>query len=85
MEQVWNTFGAKDQFELKDYSHLFPEWLRFEDDLKNEYSPNSYPIVIQDFFNSPSKETNYPYNEEESNVAKSIFNSHTSIQDFLSK
>jgi len=85
MYEVWNSFGDKDQFELEKYSHLFPEWLRYKKDLDNNSLPNSYPIVIQDLFNPPASDAKYHHNEVESNKAKSIFNSHTSIQDFLSR
>ena len=82
-EQVWILYGRMNQFELRDISHQFPEWKRFEEDLKNSYSPNSYNIIIEDFFDIPENNI-YPYNKEETQKSRAAFHIHSTIQTYFS-
>jgi len=83
LEQVWTLYGKKNQFELRDISHQFPEWKRFEDDLKNPHSLNSYNIIIDDFFEIPEN-NKYPYNKEETQKSRAAFHIHSRIQSYFS-
>ncbi len=86
MDYVWGKFGEMDTFELRDFSHLFPEWLRYEEELNSETFPNSYDIVIQDFFKTPKIEKidfSDFYSEEDSKLSEQDFNIHRSIQSLL--
>ena len=85
MEQVWEKYGKMNQYELRDFSHKFPEWMRYEKELNSKYLPNSYPIIIDDFFSSPSNDVDYQYNSEESDKSKLNFHSYTSILSNLSE
>lgn len=85
MEFVWEKYGSMTQFALRDFSHNFPEWLRYEKELNNKYLPNSYSIIIDDFFSAPSEEVDYHFNPDESNKSKMSFHSYSSIQSNLSK
>lgn len=84
MNYVWEKFGQLDTFQLRDYSHLFPEWLRFEEELETDYTPNCYDIVIQDFFKSHDEEKfSDLINPEDSELSEIDFNIHNSIQSIL--
>jgi uncharacterized phage-associated protein len=85
MEKVWKDYGQMDQFELRDFSHNFPEWLRFKEELENQSLPNSYQIIIDDFFNCPVVAANYQYNAEESNNSKVAFHSYSTILSSLAE
>lgn len=86
MNYIWEKYGGMDTFELRDFSHLFPEWLRYEKELNTETFPNSYDIVIQDFFKTPiDKNIDFSdfYNQEDSELSEQDFNIHRSIQSLL--
>lgn len=55
MDLVWEKFSDFDRFELRDLTHLYPEWKRFEKDIDNPVKPSSYDMVIEDFFNLPEQ------------------------------
>ena len=84
MEEVWEKLGRMNESNLRNYSHRFPEWLRFEKELEDENRPDGYPMVIDDFFTSPIMNTGYDHNNEQSEIAKDIFKQHNTIQDALS-
>ena len=84
MEYVWNKFGKLNSFKLRDYSHLFPEWLRFKQELESSFSPNCYDVVIQDFFNIPNiEEFSDILSAEDLELSEKDFNIHNSIQSLL--
>lgn len=86
MNYIWEKYGDMDTFELRDFSHLFPEWLRYEKELKAKTFPNSYDIVIQDFFETPTSDNidfSDFYNAEDSELSEQDFNIHRSIQSLL--
>lgn len=86
MDYVWKRFGTKNTFDLRDFSHLFPEWLRYENELNDKYSPNSYDIVIQDFFEFP-KDIDFSdlLNNVIINESKKEFNIKSTIQKALAE
>ena len=86
MEFVWKKFGALNEFNLRDLSHEFPEWLRFKEDLENTFTPNSYDMVMDDFFVLPEN-NNLKQIFEIDNIenSKSYFHSYNAIQSNLNK
>ncbi len=82
MEEVWNKFGKMTEFKLRDYSHLFPEWKRFEDRLKGK-KQQSYKIRINDFFEAPDEKADLKIDKEQINTSKEYFNHRNSIQEIL--
>lgn len=50
MKLILTTYNDKDQFELSDYSHLFPEWLKHKEKILDNSQGNRYKIVKTDFF-----------------------------------
>jgi uncharacterized phage-associated protein len=84
MEYTWNRFNKMGSIEFSDYSHEFPEWLRFKKMLDDKSLPNAYTIVMQDFFEFPKlEEFNDILTEENIEQSKIQYNSHSSIQEFL--
>lgn len=47
---VWEKFGQFDEFELRDISHKYPEWKRFEEALKDQ---SRVPMYYEDFLEDP--------------------------------
>lgn len=83
MDIVWQIYGNFSPYKLRDISHKFPEWLRYKKELEDKNLPNSYNIVIDDFFNAPQAAVDYPYNPEESDKSKVVYHTHSSIQSSL--
>jgi len=84
LEYVWKNFGDKDHFDLSDFSHEFPEWIRFEKQINDRFSNNSYDMIIQDFF-MPSDKHDFSdfFSEEDVQLSKSEFYNHSSIESAL--
>lgn len=53
LDAVMNKFGKMSQWQLRDLTHKYPEWRKFEDDLKNPNKPNCYPMEFEDFYSIP--------------------------------
>lgn len=84
MEYVWTKFNTMQSFDFSDYSHKYPEWLRYEKELNSEFTPNAYDIVIQDFFEFPElSEFADLLDEETISLSKEDFNVKNSIQGSL--
>lgn len=84
MEYTWEKFNKMGSIRFSDYSHKFPEWLRFEKQLNDKNSPSSYPIEIEDFFNFPNfAEFDDILTEEEIEHSHIQYNEYFSFQDFL--
>jgi len=49
LQEIYNAFGNLGQYTLRDLSHEYPEWLRFESALKMKRS-SRYLIEMSDFF-----------------------------------
>jgi hypothetical protein len=50
---VFDVYGQLDKYALRDLTHKFPEWKRWEDGLKKKEF-NSHPMEYDDFFLNPS-------------------------------
>ena len=86
MNSIWGKFGNFDRFDLSEISHQFPEWKRFEKDLADRYSPNSYSMVMEDFFIIPEnliEEYGSILHSEGSAESLSYFRSYNEIQSNL--
>jgi len=82
-EEVWNRFGSMSDIVLRDYSHLFPEWKRFENEFKNNPRSKSYWIKIDDFFKKPLAEANFKIDPERSKLSQSVYYENNKIQEIL--
>jgi uncharacterized phage-associated protein len=86
MEYVWAKFGKLNGFELRNLSHEFLEWKRYENDLENKLKPNAYKIVITDLFtNSNGFDFSDLFSKEKQKYSKEIFLQHKKTQEFLSQ
>ena len=83
--EVWDRFGLMTDRVLRDYSHFFPEWKRFENELTDDDSPNSFPIVMDDFFKEPLDEANFKNDPKRSELSRDIYHSHNAIQEILTR
>jgi hypothetical protein len=66
LQFAWDNFGDKNQFELRDLTHCYPEWLRLKEDLV--FHP-CLPMDLLDFLQDPISGINKCFdltNEEQS-------------------
>lgn len=63
LEFSWSTFGHLNQYELRDLTHFYPEWLRVKDNLA---SMSCLPMYLIDFLEDPVGGVNkcYKLNDE---------------------
>ncbi|WP_167370015.1 Panacea domain-containing protein [Chryseobacterium ureilyticum] len=84
MEYTWLKFNKMGSIRFSDYSHKFPEWLRFKTQLENGSYSKSYPINMQDFFEFPDLEEFIDVlTVEEIKHSQIQYNEHSSFQEFL--
>lgn len=62
---ILEKFNHKTEFELSQFSHIFPEWKRFENDLNNPSKANSYKIKESDFFLNVDEDSGLFKDDEE--------------------
>ncbi len=55
LQFAWDNFGHLTQFQLRDLTHLYPEWLRHKDTLRFE---TCVPMYLLDFLEDPIGEAN---------------------------
>ena len=72
MDQVYNYYGRLNQFELSEYSHSFPEWQRFEKDLKLGIG-KVFQIDPNDFFENGAFDEPFSQSEELLSLSKKQF------------
>lgn len=83
LEEVWNLYGRMHPKRLEDFSHEFPEWKRFKEQLEDEDSPDGYPMEIDDFFEDPKNVEDYQHDHERSKISKEIYDARQNIQATL--
>lgn len=52
LDKVLDSYNKMTTMELSKLSHKYPEWLAYEDKIKNEGQNSSYPIDVNLFFES---------------------------------
>ena len=74
----YNKYNAK---QLSELSHKFPEWLFYEDLLKDKSSKNSYKIDLDHFFEDAPKEAKTLFNEnrEMLELTKELYHQYNRI------
>jgi hypothetical protein len=71
-DEILKNYNSLDQFELANYSHYFPEWKRFQEEI--EKSGSSYKMDINDFFENYVDEKGlFIDNEEDLEIARELF------------
>lgn len=72
MNEVYEKYGNFKEFELSEYTHTFPEWLKFKPELMAR--PKSrFPINTEDLFNSSSIGDCFAQNDELLSLSKEHF------------
>ena len=64
LEQIYSQFGNLNQFELRDLSHKYPEWTKFESQLPRG-SHGRFLMDYLDFFNNPQNNDSIFNNDTE--------------------
>jgi uncharacterized phage-associated protein len=54
LEKIYKEFGKFDQYELRDLTHEYPEWKRFEPKIEAGQI-NQAPMSYSDFFENPAE------------------------------
>ena len=73
MEEVYKEYGKMNQFQLREITHHFPEWKRFEEKLKNS-AVKSFKMNLVDFFETTDAEYDkLPLNLETVKLSREIF------------
>jgi uncharacterized phage-associated protein len=80
---VWDKYGGLDDIRLKDVSHNFKEWLRYQKDLEDKEKPNSYPMIMDDFFTPPVGAVDYDFDNDRCGISREHFMSHSAIVSAL--
>lgn len=74
MERVYIFFKNYDEFSLSEYSHHFPEWKRYESELKSGIA-KFFPVIEDDFFENGELISHiFSQSEELLNLSKKRFN-----------
>jgi hypothetical protein len=80
-------YGKYDQFDLSEISHDYPEWKKYENDIKESSGKKPHEMSFIDFFDNPETLTKSnefgikddPFKEEASflKILKEDFNENT--------
>lgn len=73
LEGIYQNFGSKSQVELSEISHSYPEWKKWETQLKGRAT--RFPMDDLDFFKDPAFEEHEIFKESEEGLwlAKAMF------------
>ncbi len=84
LETVYATFADKDQFELKDITHEYPEWKKHEKELKT--GKKRVLMSYDDFFSDTEKnDPLFAQNKTDLNLAKESFDEFQEVSAFFSR
>jgi uncharacterized phage-associated protein len=84
LESVYSAFGDKDQFELAELSHQYPEWKKHEKELKA--GKKRVPMDYDDFFADGSKnDPLFRQKKSDLNLAKESFGESEEMSAFFAK
>ncbi|MDD4931316.1 MAG: Panacea domain-containing protein [Candidatus Colwellbacteria bacterium] len=80
LEATFNEFGDKDQFELADESHKYPEWLKHEKEINK--GRKRVKMEYSDFFNNslPEESSIFKYSDEHLGLMKDVYEEDLDIQ-----
>ncbi len=84
LETVYGKFADKDQFELKDMTHQYPEWPKYEKELKSgkKRVKMDYKDLLVD---TQKKDSLFAENKEDLNLARESFEELKEVSEFFSK
>jgi uncharacterized phage-associated protein len=83
IESVYDRFSDKDQFELAEITHEFPEWTKHEKEL--ERGKKRVKMDYNDFFaNTPRLDDLFSQNKSDLEMAKEFFYEQQKVSEFFS-
>jgi len=82
LEAVYNQFSDKDQFELAELTHRYPEWVKHARELKS--GKKRVPMRYEDFF-APAESTDTLFAEDKATLelAKETFEESAGVSSFF--
>ena len=84
LEAVYKKFSDKDQFELADYTHQLPEWLKHKKELDD--GKKRVKMNYTDFFNdAPKSDDFFAISKTDLSLAKELFEESQEVVDFFAK
>jgi uncharacterized phage-associated protein len=84
LQAVYAEFSDKDQFELAEITHKFPEWLKHKKQL--DAGTKRVKMDYHDFFtNTPKADDFFVENSEDLNLARDIFEEAKEVSQFFTK
>jgi uncharacterized phage-associated protein len=83
LEDIFKTYGKYDHFELRDISHQFPEWKKYESALNSRVS-SRFPMLFEDFFeDADPRFDKLQIDPEIKSVSKEIFQENGEFINFF--
>lgn len=78
MDLVYNIFGTMDADRLSSYSHEYPEWLAYKDQIEKEGTKSSYRIDMDLFFENNGVDDRglFADDEEALMLAKEVYHEY---------
>ena len=83
LEAVNTTFSDRDQFELAELTHKYPEWPKYERKLKS--GEKRVLMSYDDLFADGTHSGLFGQTKTELNLAKESFNEQQEVSDFFAK
>jgi hypothetical protein len=72
MNEIYEYYGNRDQYELSEYSHHFPEWQRYAEELKLGLG-KSFPVNQNDFFENGLHDQPFSQSDELLSLSRKQF------------
>jgi uncharacterized phage-associated protein len=83
LDTVYGLYGQYDQYQLRDLSHFFPEWKKYESALNKKIS-SRFLMDELDFFSDAPKEVDFFESHSElASLSKEVYLEDTQITNFL--
>jgi len=84
IESVYNKFSDKDQFELAEITHEFPEWIKHKKELDG--GKKRVKMDYDDFFtNTPKGDDLFSQNKSDLEMAKESFSEQKEVSAFFNR
>lgn len=84
IESVYNKFSDKDQFELAEITHKFPEWIKHKKEL--ESGKKRVRMNYDDFFaDTPKGDGLFSQNKSDLEMVKEFFSEQKEVSDFFAR
>lgn len=83
LNEVYNLYGKYDKYQLRDLSHFFPEWKKYESALSNKIA-SRFLMDELDFFNEAPKEADFFESQPDlTTLSREVYLEDTKVSNFL--